>query len=219
MIASRLTAIRNELAQLSSRSVDLVAVSKTKPVESIMEAYSAGQRKFGENYVTEMVDKYSQAPEDIQWHFIGHLQSNKVSKLLTGCPDLYMVETVDSVKLATKMDQVLSGINRVSKLRVLVEVKTSNEESKSGTASDEALPIITHILQNCPYLHFSGLMTIANPADPGNSFRMLSSLAERLRADSIPVEVISMGMSGDYPLAVQLGSTEVRIGSSIFGSR
>ncbi len=219
MIASRLAAIRSEITQLSTRSVELVAVSKTKPIEALVEAYAAGQRHFGENYVAEILDKYNKLPEDTLWHFIGHLQSNKVSKLLMNCPNLYMVETVDSVKLASKLDNVLSTASRSSKLRVLVELKTSDEDTKSGASLADALQLIMHIINRCPNLYFSGVMTIADPVNPERSFKALISFVDKLKEASVSVEVISMGMSGDYPLAIHFGSTEVRIGSSIFGSR
>jgi PLP dependent protein len=219
MIASRLASIRNEITHLSSRHIELVAVSKTKPVADVMEAYSAGQRSFGENYVGELVEKGNQLPSDIRWHFIGHLQSNKVSKLLTSCPNLYMIESVDSIKLATKLNQTLTSLDPPEPLRVLVEIRTSSEDTKSGISIDGAELLIEHIISHCPFLRFSGVMTIADPSTPEESFKSLFAFSEKLRAQSVPVEVVSMGMSGDYPLAISLGSTEVRIGSSIFGHR
>jgi pyridoxal phosphate enzyme (YggS family) len=219
MIKSNLNKIRTELVRLSSKPIRLVAVSKTKPAEYIKEAYDAGQVHFGENYVNEIIEKASALPPDILWHFIGHLQSNKVKKLISECPNLYMIETIDSIKLAEKVDRALSDVPRSTKLKVLVEVKTSQEESKSGIDPFSVNLLVDTIISNCKYIEFDGLMTIADPTKPDESFRMLSDIAKFLQARSIPVNTISMGMSGDYALAIEHGSNEVRIGSSIFGSR
>ena len=218
-IASSLAKIRGDLGRLSSNQTCLVAVSKLKPVSDILTAYNAEQRHFGENYVAEITEKCSQLPNDIRWHFIGHLQSNKVHKIISLCPNLYMIETVDSIKLANKINLAASLANRKEILKVLVEVKTSNEDSKSGIDSSSLPLLVDHILANCPHIEFSGLMTIADPLDPESSFKLLSTLKDDLLSQNIPVNTLSMGMSGDYELAIKYGSTEVRIGSSIFGSR
>ena len=209
-ICSNLTHLLGHLATLSNPPATLVAVSKLKLVIDIMAAYKAGQRHFGENYVSELCEKAPQLPSDIRWHFIGHLQSNKVRKLLTECPDLYMVESVDSAKLASKLDQTLASLSRTG-LKVLVEVRTSLEETKSGVSVSEVAKLVEHIKTSCPNLCFDGLMTIADPNDPETCF-------EQLRALGIG-PTLSMGMSGDYPIAISHGSTQVRIGSTIFGSR
>jgi pyridoxal phosphate enzyme (YggS family) len=219
MIRSNLAKVRSELHKLTSTIVELVAVSKTKPAEQVVEAYEADQRHFGENYVSELVDKYKRLPQDIKWHFIGHLQSNKIAKLLTSCPELYIIETVDSQKLAQKINRTISTVERRTKLKVLVEVLTSAEGTKSGVSQSEVLPLIRFIMDSCPNLEFDGLMTIADPSKPENSFRILQELKIRLESESIPVRTMSMGMSGDYPIALQYGSNQIRIGSSIFGSR
>lgn len=219
MIQSNLAKVRSEILKLATTSVELVAVSKTKPSECVLEAFEAGQRHFGENYVSELVDKYQRLPKEIKWHFIGHLQSNKVTKLLTSCPELYMIETVDSEKLAQRVNRTLSAVERQTRLKVLVEVLTSDEGTKSGAPVASVLPLVQFIIEACPNVEFDGLMTIANPSKPENSFRILRELKLLLESHSIPVRTMSMGMSGDYPLALQYGSNEVRIGSSIFGSR
>ena len=217
-IQASLQRVLANLRGIDARPVRLVAVSKTKPGIDILEAYNAGQRCFGENYVAELCEKAPALPSDIQWHFIGHLQSNKVHKLISGCPNLYMIETVDSVKLASKINLALDSTGG-GPLRVLIEVKTSSEESKNGVPIVDVPPLVMFIKERCPKLKFSGLMTMANPVDPQICFRTLSEVAHQLRAAGHEVETLSMGMSGDYALAIRNGSTQVRIGSSIFGSR
>jgi len=209
----------------------LVAVSKTKPVEMIVEAYEAGHRDFGENYVQELDEKshneniLSSCPE-IRWHFIGSCQTNKVNKLM-GCPNLCMVETVASAKLATKMNsQVKDG----SPVGVLVQVNTSGEDNKSGVDMESTLGLVKHIKESCPRLKFCGLMTIG---DLGNSVaastegdnpdflklrQVRKKISEDLKLDESDLE-LSMGMSKDFEDAIRLGSTNVRVGSSIFGGR
>jgi len=209
----------------------LVAVSKTKPIEMIIEAYNSGHRDFGENYVQELDEKshsqeiLSKCPE-IRWHFIGNCQTNKVNKLM-GCPRLTLVETVTSAKLASKMNaQIKDG----SPVGVFVQVNTSGEENKNGIEPPNVTETVKHILENCPKLKFSGLMTIG---DLGNSvaassqgsnpdFETLRNVrravaeATKLREEDIE---LSMGMSKDFEEAIRMGSTNVRVGSSIFGAR
>ncbi len=203
----------------------LVAVSKTKPAEAVRALYDAGQREFGENYVQELVDKaHALAPTcpDIRWHFIGHLQSNKV-KLLLQTPQLACVETVDSQKLATKLDAARG--DATAPLNVFVQVNTSGEASKSGVAPDDddvLLALVQHIRLQCPRLRFAGLMTIGERGDTSADFELLRGVRERVAAAlDVPANSIglSMGMSGDYEKAIELGSTNVRVGSSIFGAR
>ncbi|KAL6990746.1 hypothetical protein U1Q18_008867 [Sarracenia purpurea var. burkii] len=165
------TALRSVLhrvqqaAERSGRSSDrirVVAVSKTKPVSLIREVYDAGHRSFGENYVQEIVEKAPQLPGDIEWHFIGNLQSNKVKPLLTGVPNLAMVETVDDEKIANNLNRVVGNIGR-KPLKVLVQVNTSGEESKSGVHPSGCLELVKHVSMACPNLEFCGLMTIGMP--------------------------------------------------------
>ena len=214
-IQANLSKVLGQLAPLGP--VQLVAVSKMKSVADIKEAYDAGQRHFGENYVAELVDKAHQLPEDIQWHFIGHLQSNKARMLIDGGVNLYMIESVDSLKLANKLESVLSSSNR--RVKILVEVHTSEEDTKSGVSPLSAPNLVNHILKTCPHLEFFGLMTIADPKCPETSFQKLSDLKKALEKTGLPVPILSMGMSDDYAAAIAYGSNQVRIGSSIFGSR
>jgi len=209
------------LAKLPS-TVQLVAVSKLKSPEVVLEAYSAGQRHFGENYVQELIEKAPKLPGDIQWHFIGHLQTNKVKSLLNNVPNLSLIESVDSAKLATALQTVCVALGRTEPLRILVEVCTSIEETKTGVAANLLPALLSHILENCGKLHLCGLMTVADPAASAQSFEILRKLRDEASIQfnlSTSQLGLSMGMSNDWESAVESGSTEVRIGSSIFGSR
>jgi len=210
----------------------LVAVSKTKPKEMLIQAYQAGQRDFGENYVAELVEKsqdqemLSECPE-IRWHFIGNCQTNKVKALLS-CPNLTVIETVTSSKLATKINNQLSSTERT--VGVFVQVNTSGEQNKNGLEPDSVLETVQHIRQKCPKLKFSGLMTIGNLGnslsavkDGGNpDFQTLREVrrkvSQQLNVPESEIE-LSMGMSNDFEEAIKCGSTNVRVGSSIFGAR
>ncbi|KAI7835585.1 hypothetical protein COHA_010507 [Chlorella ohadii] len=201
----------------------LVAVSKTKPVEAVQEAYDAGHRAFGENYVQELVEKAPQLPADISWHFIGHLQSNKVKALLEAVPNLSLLETVDSEKLANKLDSTVAALGRPP-LAVFVQVNTSGEESKYGVEPQDCVALARHIQQGCSNLRLAGLMTIGMPdySSRPENFQCLSdcrkAVCEALGLAEADVE-LSMGMSGDFEQAVEMGSTNVRVGSTIFGAR
>ncbi|KAK9268410.1 hypothetical protein L1049_000160 [Liquidambar formosana] len=215
-----------QAAEISGRRSDqvrVVAVSKTKPVSLIRQVYDAGHRCFGENYVQEFVEKAPQLPEDIEWHFIGHLQSNKVKSLLAAVPNLAMVEGVDNEKLANHLDRVVSSIGR-KPLKVLVQVNTSGEASKSGVEPSGCVELAKHVQLGCPNLKFSGLMTIgmANYTSTPENFRtLLNCRIETCKVLGIAEEQceLSMGMSGDFEQAIEMGSTNVRIGSTIFGPR
>ncbi|XP_004365575.1 alanine racemase [Capsaspora owczarzaki ATCC 30864] len=208
-------------------AVRLVAVSKTKPNALLQAAYGAGQRHFGENYVQELVAKASGLPRDIQWHFIGHLQSNKASHV-AAIPNLFVVETVDSVKLATALEKACAKQTRDSPLRVFVQVNTSGETSKSGSNAAEAIAVARHIVNECPHLRLCGLMTIGQPgrqcseASPNPDFLLLNEIrqqtAESLSLRAADLE-LSFGMSDDFEHAISMGSTNIRVGSTIFGSR
>ena len=203
-------------------SVQLVAVSKTKPAEALMEAYNCRQRNFGENYVQELTTKAAVLPNDIRWHLIGHLQSNKVSNLIRDIPHLWMVETVDSLKLADLLNKACLKQNRPTPLKILIEVATSTEDSKSGVAPSELKELALFVSNQCQRLELCGLMTIADPSRTNECFEALKSLSEDLKHSlgyGAKDFVLSMGMSGDWEEAVQRGSNQVRIGSSIFGSR
>ncbi|KAL7130928.1 hypothetical protein ABFS83_13G165200 [Erythranthe nasuta] len=213
-------------AERSGRRADdvrVVAVGKTKPASLIDQLYDAGHRRFGENYVQEIIEKAPQLPEDIQWHFIGHLQSNKVKALLTAVPNLTMVEGVDNEKVANNLDRVVSNIGR-QPLKVLVQVNTSGEVSKSGVDPSECLDLVKHVKLGCPNLEFSGLMTIGMPdytSTPENFKTLYNCRAEVCKALGLIESQceLSMGMSGDFEKAIEMGSTSVRIGSTIFGPR
>ncbi|XP_075488670.1 uncharacterized protein LOC142527673 isoform X2 [Primulina tabacum] len=216
----------NKTADLSGRASDrirVVAVSKTKPVPLIRQVYDAGHRHFGENYVQELIEKAPQLPDDIEWHFIGNLQSNKAKPLLNGVPNLSMVETVDDEKIANHLDRVVGNIGR-KPLKVLVQVNTSGEESKSGVEPSGCVELAKHVRLNCPNLEFCGLMTIGMPdytSTPENFKTLANCRSEVCEVLGMAEEQceLSMGMSGDFEMAIEMGSTNVRIGSTIFGAR
>ncbi|XP_078521543.1 pyridoxal phosphate homeostasis protein [Lissotriton helveticus] len=209
----------------------LVAVSKTKPVDMVIDVYNHGQRNFGENYVQELLEKASNSKilsscPEIQWHFIGHLQKNNINKLL-GVPNLFLLETVDSIKLADKVNASWQKKGSPERLKVMVQVNTSGEDSKHGLPPADTVATVDHIIKKCPSLEMVGLMTIGSyghdlEQGPNPDFQMLLSLREevckRLDLPQANVE-LSMGMSGDFENAIEVGSTNVRIGSTIFGER
>ncbi|XP_076384626.1 pyridoxal phosphate homeostasis protein isoform X2 [Megalopta genalis] len=211
----------------------LVAVSKLQSHNLILAAYEAGQKHFGENYVNELVEK-GHHPDilakcsDIHWHFIGHLQRNKVNKLLS-VPNLYVIETVDNEKLSSALDASWPKFRKQDelKLKVMVQVNTSKEEGKSGCQISEVCSLVKYIRVNCKNLEFMGLMTIGmfgydTAEGPNPDFLQLKecryNLSKELGIDLTKIE-LSMGMSNDYEQAVELGSTNVRVGSAIFGER
>lgn len=212
-----------EASGRTSQQVRVVAVSKTKPVSLLREIYNAGHRNFGENYVQELMEKAPELPVDIQWHFIGHLQSNKAKGLVAAVPNLFMVETVDSEKIASHLNKAVMSEGRPP-LRVMVQVNTSGEESKFGVEPAQCVELVRHVRSECKSLIFTGLMTIGMPdySSRPENFQLLA----RCRRDVClefglqegDVE-LSMGMSGDFEQAVSMGSTNVRVGSTIFGAR
>ncbi|KND00917.1 YggS family pyridoxal phosphate enzyme [Spizellomyces punctatus DAOM BR117] len=203
----------------TGKEVRLVAVSKTKPASDLLIAYEAGQRHFGEN-VQELVEKAAQLPTDICWHFIGTLQSNKC-KTLAAVPNLWAVETIDSIKKADMMNKAWSG--KSQPLRVFVQVNTSGEESKSGLHPTECIAVAEHVVTACQNLTLQGLMTIGSPDRDAESenpdFVCLKQCKDTVDQKlGLDVE-LSMGMSDDFENAIHAGATNVRVGSSIFGSR
>jgi len=197
----------------------LVAVSKTKPVSVVKRAYDAGQRHFGENYVQELVEKAPQMPKDVCWHYIGHLQSKKC-KVLAAMESLYMIETLDSVNLAQTLQKAAQNYNKV--INVMIQINTSGQASKSGARPEECVEIVKQV-QGLKNLKFCGLMTIGDPdVPPERDFGCLincrKEVCEKLGLSENDVE-LSMGMSHDFEKAVEMGSTNVRVGSSIFGTR
>lgn len=200
-------------------SVTLIAVSKTKPDELIMEAYEAGQRDFGENYVQELADKQARLPKDIRWHFIGHLQSNKVKYI---APFVHLVHGVDSLKLLQEIDK--QALKNKRTIDCLLQVHIAKEETKFGFGSDECKALLdSGDYKTLGHTRVKGLMGMAsNTADEAQLIREFGGLQaffKELKASFPFVEELSMGMSGDYKLAVERGSTMVRVGSSIFGER
>ena len=202
----------------------IIAVSKTKPLALLRGCYDIGQRRFGENYMQELIEKAPQMPDDVEWHFIGHLQSNKAKKLVEAVPNLAVVETVDSLKLAKKLDAgvVDSGVaGRV--LEIFLQVNTSGESSKSGLLwpGAEAAELAASVAAECPSLRVAGVMTIGAPGDLTCFDQLVAcrvTVAEQLGVPSRSL-ALSMGMSGDFESAIARGATSVRVGSSIFGAR
>jgi pyridoxal phosphate enzyme (YggS family) len=214
--------IQQNLIQIKSKlpaHVTLVAVSKTKPVADLLEAYIAGQRIFGENYVQELVEKQQALPHDFEWHFIGHLQSRKV-KLIA--PFVSLIHGVDSAKLLQEINKEAAKNNRV--IDCLLQIHIAVEESKFGLDEVELTEILTsEDFKNLKNIRIVGLMGMASFTDNQNQiekeFNYLKTLFDKLKITNSELQTLSMGMSNDYQLAISCGSTMIRIGSSIFGTR
>ena len=200
--------------------VTLIAVSKTKPVSMLQEAYDAGARDFGENKVQELVDKIPAMPQDIRWHMIGHLQRNKVKYIVD---KVTMIHSVDTYRLAEEIN--IQAIKKKVKVPILIEVNVANEISKFGVRPEDTLQLVKDIatLQN---VQIRGLMTIApyveDPEENRIYFRKLKDLSVDIAAqniDNVSMDVLSMGMTGDYTVAIEEGATMVRVGTGIFGER
>ena len=205
-------------AKRKPQDVKLLAVSKTFPIEAVLAAYDAGQRCFAENRVPELENKVSELPSDINWHLIGHLQSNKVRKALKSSE---MIHSVDSLKLLTKINGI-SFENKIQK-KVLLEINISNEPSKFGLSEKESFYLVENSLK-MQNINLLGLMTMApfgaNEISLHNIFGNLRKLKNKLESEfSIQLPELSMGMSSDYIQAVAEGATMVRIGTAIFGKR
>ncbi len=218
-IAEKLASIKGQLPE----GVRLVAVSKTKPAEDIMEAYEAGQRIFGENKALEMKEKYEVLPKDIHWHFIGHLQSNKVKYI---APFVKLIHSVDSMKLLKEINKQAAKNNRI--ISCLLQFHIATESTKFGLNPEEAYEILNSPeFKEMKNIKITGVMGMATYTFDTNmirnEFRYLMTIFKNLRYDFFLGDIffreLSMGMSGDYQIAVQEGSTIVRIGSSIFGER
>jgi hypothetical protein len=200
--------------------VTLIAVSKTKPVEMLRVAYDYGCRDFGENKVQELVDKYEVLPKDIRWHMIGHLQTNKVKYIVDKA---YLIHSVDSLKLAQEISK--EAVKKNVTANILIEVNVANEETKFGTTCDEVKDLVREIAK-LPNIFIKGLMTIApiveNAEENRAFFSKLNELAvdiDKENIDNVNMSSLSMGMTGDYPVAVSEGATFVRVGTGIFGAR
>lgn len=202
--------------------VILVAVSKTKPSAMVMEAYAAGQRDFGENYVQELADKFEELPKDIRWHFIGHLQSNKVKYI---SPFVHLIHGVDSLKLLKEINRQAAKQQRV--IGCLLQVFITGEETKFGLDAAEVRELVSPAtLQDLPNIRIMGLMGMASNSDDAalvkEEFENLAALFQELKQVAAPgmeMTYLSCGMSGDYLLALAAGSNMLRIGSTIFGQR
>ncbi len=225
-IAQNIRQVESRIDAACSRSgrdrqdVTLIAVSKTKPVSMLMEAYDYGCRHFGENKVQELVDKYEQMPKDIKWHMIGHLQRNKVKYVVDKA---YLIHGVDSLRLAEEISKEAIKKNIIA--HILVEVNVAGEETKFGTSGEEALALVRKI-SDLPSIQVEGLMTIApyveNPEKNREYFKSLYQLSVDISGkniDNVNMDVLSMGMTGDYEVAVEEGATYVRVGTGIFGER
>jgi pyridoxal phosphate enzyme (YggS family) len=208
---------QNILSQLPE-NVKLVAVSKTNPAEKIKEVYDLGQRAFGENKVQELLEKQPVLPNDIEWHLIGHLQTNKV-KYIAGF--ISVIESIDSEKLLKEVDKEALKNNR--KINVLLQVKIAKEETKFGLTTDETRDIFNKYLEgNFPNIKIKGLMGMASFVDDETQIREEFSVLKNLfneLSQLKSLETLSMGMSGDFPIAIESGSNSVRVGSAIFGER
>jgi len=219
-IAANLKELKNEIAL---HNVQLIAVSKTKSKEEVLEAYEAGQRAFGENQVQELVDKQEQLPKDIEWHLIGHLQSNKVKYI---APFIHLVHSVDSLKLLSEINKQAEKNNRV--INCLLQVYIADEETKYGLGYDETIELLrSDEYQNFKSVRICGLMGIAtntqNEKQINDEFTELRVFFEGIKQSFFKNEPVfkelSMGMSGDYKIAIEHGSTMIRVGSTIFGNR
>jgi pyridoxal phosphate enzyme (YggS family) len=218
MIAANIDKIKQQIGM----GAQLIAVSKTKPVPMLMEAYEAGQRAFGENKVQELVAKQAEMPADVEWHLIGHLQSNKVKAI---APFIFLIHSVDGFKLLEVINKEAQKNNRV--INCLLQIFIADEESKFGLTQAETEELIHSVaFERLANIKIVGLMGMAtNTDDEGkiaNEFKSLKTFFDKLkdhRSINFDLSILSMGMSSDYMLAVDAGSNMVRVGSSIFGTR
>lgn len=226
MIKENVTYVNNEIVKGCERAkrdageVTLIAVSKTKPVPLLEEAYEAGCRDFGENKVQELVDKYEKLPKDIRWHMIGHLQRNKVKYIVD---KVWLIHSVDSLSLAEEISK--EAVKKQVLVNILIEVNIAQEVSKFGVKPQEATELICQIAK-LPNINIKGLMTIAPIAETADDnreyFKQLKKLSVDIiqeNIDNISMNILSMGMTGDYTVAVEEGATYVRVGTGIFGER
>lgn len=214
MIKNNLEKITNKLPE----NVQLVAVSKTQSIEAIQTLYQAGQRHFGENRVQELTEKQIQLPNDIHWHLIGHLQRNKVKYI---APFVHLIHSVDSESLLKEINKQAQRNQRI--ISCLLQIYIAQEESKHGLDKEEALSILNVYKEKYPNVKIVGLMGMAtfteNTEQIRSEFKYLKSLFDEFQSQDASLNILSMGMSGDYQIAIEEGSNLVRIGSSIFGER
>lgn len=201
-------------------SVVLIAVSKTKPAEMVKEVYDCGIRDFGENKVQELVSKYELLPKDIRWHLIGHLQTNKVKYIIDKA---YLIHSVDSLKLAQEISR--EAVKHQVNANILIEVNVAQEESKFGVACDEVIGLLQQVSM-LPNIFVKGLMTVAPYVENAEENRMVFSKLKQLSVDittknidNVSMDCLSMGMSGDFSVAIEEGAVFIRVGTSIFGER
>lgn len=204
----------------TEQEITLIAVSKTKPLSMIQEAMEGGTLDFGENKVQELVDKYEQLSKNIRWHLIGHLQRNKVKYIVD---KVFLIHSVDSLRLAKEISREAG--KKQTTVQILIQINIAGEDSKFGLASEEAVLVIEEI-SKLPNIRIKGLMTIApfvdNPEENRIHFSNMKKLFVDIRSkniDNIDMEILSMGMTGDYEVAIEEGATMVRVGTGIFGER
>ncbi len=226
MIQENLNTVESKIAEACRRSgrsrddVRLIAVSKTKPISMLQEAYDLGCRDFGENKVQELVEKYEQLPKDIRWHMIGHLQRNKVKYIVD---KVAMIHSVDSLRLAEEISK--EALKKNVTVPILVEVNVAGEESKFGVSPSETAALVEEIAK-LPNIIVKGLMTIAPYTDHPEENRLYFANLKQIYVDIIQKNIdnicmgeLSMGMTGDYGIAVEEGATYIRVGTGIFGER
>ena len=204
---------------LFDKNFTCVAVSKTKPVDDIEKIYNLGHKEFGENKVQELLDKYDKLPKDIKWHMIGHLQTNKIKKVI---PIISLIHSVDSLKLLKKINNEAIKINKV--ISCLLQINISNENNKYGFTIDQIRKIFDNeVLKDFKFIRIKGLMGMASFTENDNQIRIefknLKKIFDELKIKYPELKIISMGMSGDYKIAIEEGSNMIRIGSKIFGKR
>ncbi len=214
IISENIKSFKNKLPE----NVTLVAVSKTKPVSDLMEAYNVGQRIFGENKIQEMESKWEEMPKDIEWHMIGHVQRNKVKNM---APFVSLIHAVDSLKLLKEIDKEATKNDRT--INCLLQIKIAEEDTKFGMAAEDAKKLLAledfKKLTNCKIVGLMGMATFTDDEKQVESeFKKLQNLFNGLKAEN-NLQILSMGMTGDYEIAIKNGSNMVRIGSAIFGER
>ena len=226
MLASNLQEVERKIMEACDKAgrareeITLIAVSKTKPVPMLQEIYNLGVRDFGENKVQELTDKEPQLPADLRWHMIGHLQRNKVKQVIDKA---VLIHSVDSVRLAKAIEAEAAKKDII--VQILLEVNVAEEDSKFGLKVDEVLPAIEEIA-TMPHVRIKGLMTIApfveNPEENRTVFAQLQKLSVDIaekNIDNVSVDILSMGMTNDYQVAIEEGATMIRVGTGIFGER
>ena len=224
MIKENLNRVREEIAEKcleigrNPAEITLIAVSKTYGYESVLKAVNCGQKDFGENWAQELVEKYDFVPKDVSWHFIGHLQTNKAKYVV---PRAEFIHSVDSLKLAEEIAKIAQKQNKSQK--ILLEIKTSEEATKHGLTSEKEIEEIAGFCKENPNINLIGLMTMAPFTDDEKkvrqSFVQLRLLKDQLNGKGYGLKELSMGMTGDFELALEEGATMLRIGTAIFGTR